>query len=215
MMGVDDEYIQASEESFSCSEPPQTPRKKNKVANKRRFSDEQIRSLECIFESESKLEPRKKIQVARDLGLQPRQVAIWFQNRRARGKSKWIEQEYRKLREEYDNLVSRFETLEKEKESLQVELQNLHDLMETSHDDEGKKSTNWRSEVKPSSSYKGLEVREGMHLQDQSDMSKKNGYSEETENQLLRMDELEKWCSGEPSGLLDQPCSSQWLDFWT
>lgn len=123
MMEVDDEYIQVSEESFiSCSEPPQNQRKKNKVVNKKRFSDEQIRSLECIFESESKLEPRKKIQVARDLGLQPRQVAIWFQNRRARGKSKWIEQEYRKLRDEYDNLVSSFESLKKEKESLQVEV---------------------------------------------------------------------------------------------
>lgn len=126
-MGGDDidENIQASEESFTCSEAPQNPRKKNKVENKRRFSDEQIRSLECIFESESKLDPRKKIQVARDLGLHPRQVAIWFQNRRARGKSKWIEQEYRKLRDEYDNLASRFESLKKEKESLQIEVNIL------------------------------------------------------------------------------------------
>ncbi|KAK4277617.1 hypothetical protein QN277_015589 [Acacia crassicarpa] len=223
MMEVDEEYIQGSEESFiSCSEPPpQNPRKKNKVVNKRRFSDEQIRSLECIFESESKLEPRKKIQVARDLGLQPRQVAIWFQNRRARGKSKWIEQEYRKLRDEYDNLVSKFESLKKEKESLQAEMQNLHDLMETSKNDEGKKNKDCRSsEVKPSSSYEGLdEVRdtEGMHLQDQSEMmsKNKNGYCEDTEYQLLRMDELEKWYSSvDPSGLLDQP-SSQWFDFWT
>lgn len=126
-----DEYIQASSkgknvESFSCSEPHQNPRKKkNKIENKRRFSDEQIRSLECIFESESKLEPRKKLQLARDLGLQPRQVAIWFQNRRARWKSKRIEQEYRKLKVEYDNLASRFESLNKEKESLQLEVKLL------------------------------------------------------------------------------------------
>jgi hypothetical protein len=106
--------------SMSCLE---TSRKKNKkVENKRRFSDEQIRSLECIFESESKLEPRKKIQLARDLGLQPRQVAIWFQNRRARWKSKRIEQEYRKLKDEYDNLSSKFQLLKEEKESLQSEV---------------------------------------------------------------------------------------------
>jgi len=119
-----DENIQASKgknvESFAFLEPPR--KKTKKIENKRRFSDEQIRSLECIFETESKLEPRKKMQLARDLGLQPRQVAIWFQNRRARWKSKRVEQEYRKLKDEYDNLASRFESLKKEKESLQVQV---------------------------------------------------------------------------------------------
>ena len=114
-----DENIQASEES----QGPQNPRKKkSKLENRRRFSDEQIKSLECIFESESKLEPRKKMQLAQDLELQPRQVAIWFQNRRARWKSKRMEQEYRKLKDEYDNLESRFESLKKEKDSLQLEV---------------------------------------------------------------------------------------------
>ncbi|XP_072070794.1 uncharacterized protein [Arachis hypogaea] len=85
MMDGDDEYIQASKgknvESFTCSEValPQNKnakKKKSKIENKRRFSDEQIRSLECIFESESKLEPKKKIQLARDLGLQPRSLFL-------------------------------------------------------------------------------------------------------------------------------------------
>nr|GFB55335.1 homeobox-leucine zipper protein ATHB-12-like [Tanacetum cinerariifolium] len=50
----------------------------NKKDNKiqRRFTNQQIKSLETIFQSESKLEPRKKLQLAKDLGLQPRQVAI-------------------------------------------------------------------------------------------------------------------------------------------
>ena len=91
---------------------------KNKNNNQRRFSDEQIKLLESIFESETKLEPRKKIQLARELGLQPRQVAIWFQNRRARWKSKQVEQDFRSLRAEYDSLVSQFESLKEEKESL-------------------------------------------------------------------------------------------------
>lgn len=79
---------------------------------------EQIRSLESIFESETRLEPRMKLRLARELGLQPRQVAIWFQNRRARWKSKQIEQEYRALRDKYDKLASQFESLKKEKQSL-------------------------------------------------------------------------------------------------
>ncbi|KAK6155516.1 hypothetical protein DH2020_009764 [Rehmannia glutinosa] len=57
---------------------PKSTKKKSKNNIARRFSDEQIKSLESIFKLEAKLEPRKKIQLARDLGLQPRQVAIWF-----------------------------------------------------------------------------------------------------------------------------------------
>lgn len=113
----------AKSDKFNCPQLSQTPRKKkNRLKNKRRFSDEQIRSLESIFESETKLEPRKKLQVARELGLQPRQVAIWFQNKRARWKSKQIEQEYRILKAKYDSLASQFESLKKEKQSLLVQV---------------------------------------------------------------------------------------------
>lgn len=98
---------------------PTTTRKKRKSRNnKRRFSDEQVKSLETIFESETKLDPRKKVQVARELGLQPRQVAIWFQNKRARWKTKQIEKNYRVLKSNYDNLKVRLEGIKKERESL-------------------------------------------------------------------------------------------------
>ncbi|XP_010506683.1 PREDICTED: homeobox-leucine zipper protein ATHB-7-like [Camelina sativa] len=106
--------------------------KKSNVHNKnnqRRFSDEQIKSLEMMFESETRLEPRKKVQLARELGLQPRQVAIWFQNKRARWKSKQLETEYNILRQNYDNLASQFESLKKEKQALVSELQRLNEEM--------------------------------------------------------------------------------------
>lgn len=107
----------------SAASPEAKRKKKSKMKNKRRFSDEQIRLLESIFESESaKLEPRKKMQVATELGLQPRQVAIWFQNKRARWKSKQIEHDYAQLRANYDSLASGFESLIKEKESLLLEV---------------------------------------------------------------------------------------------
>lgn len=95
-----------------------TLKKKISKNNKKRFSDEQIRSLESIFESESRLEPRKKLQLAKELGLQPRQVAIWFQNKRARWKSKQLERDYSILRANYNNLASRFDALKKEKQAL-------------------------------------------------------------------------------------------------
>ena len=115
------EATEADIESLSPEEELPTM-KKRKSKNKRRFTDEQVKSLETIFESETKLEPRKKVQVARELGLQPRQVAIWFQNKRARWKSKEIEKNYRVLKANYENLKTRLETIKKERESLQEQV---------------------------------------------------------------------------------------------
>ncbi|XP_039001149.1 homeobox-leucine zipper protein ATHB-12-like isoform X2 [Hibiscus syriacus] len=111
----------------SMTEVKTTKREKNKT--KRKFSDDQIRSLESIFESESRLDPRKKYQVAKDLGLQPRQVAIWFQNKRARRKSKDLERDYAILQDNYNNLASKFEVLKIEKQALLSQLQKLNDLL--------------------------------------------------------------------------------------
>ncbi|CAN1794125.1 Homeobox-leucine zipper protein ATHB-7 [Linum perenne] len=132
----------ASEEDYFSSSPPNSPdthqssssttnprNRKNKPSttsiNKRRFSDEQIKSLESIFESETRLEPRKKVQLAKELGLQPRQVAIWFQNKRARWKSKQLERDYDVLRANYNSLASRFESLKKEKHALASQVQMI------------------------------------------------------------------------------------------
>lgn len=105
------------------------PKKKKKINNNnnnnRRFSDEQINSLESLFKRENKLEPRKKLEMARELGLHPRQVAIWFQNRRARWKSKQVEQDYTTLKADYHSLNDRFESLKKEKHALLQQLRNL------------------------------------------------------------------------------------------
>ncbi|KAL2942138.1 Homeobox-leucine zipper protein ATHB-7 [Bienertia sinuspersici] len=65
--------------------------------NKRRFTDEQVKSL-----------------VARQLGLQPRQVAIWFQNKRACYKSKQLERDYSNLKsnDEKGNGIIKMEEVE-------------------------------------------------------------------------------------------------------
>ena len=69
------------------------------------YANDLVRTLEKNFEVANKLEPERKMQLARALGLQPRQVAIWFQNRRARYKSKLIEEEFSKLRAAHDAVV--------------------------------------------------------------------------------------------------------------
>jgi homeobox-leucine zipper protein len=121
------EYSPSATEPFSCMNGVTTSRKK-KNKNKRRFSDEQIKSLESMFESETRLEPRKKMQLAKELGLQPRQVAIWFQNKRARWKSKQLERDYSMLRANYNSLASRFETLKKEKQALAIQVLDIHHI---------------------------------------------------------------------------------------
>ncbi|KAF7150430.1 hypothetical protein RHSIM_Rhsim02G0242600 [Rhododendron simsii] len=59
---------------------------------------EQVRTLKKNFEQGNKLEPESKIHLARVLRLQPRQIAIWFQNRRARWKTKQLEKDYQVLK---------------------------------------------------------------------------------------------------------------------
>ncbi|XP_050203864.1 homeobox-leucine zipper protein ATHB-13 [Mercurialis annua] len=86
---------------------------------KRRLNMEQVKTLEKNFELGNKLEPERKMQLARALGLQPRQIAIWFQNRRARWKTKQLEKDY-------DLLKTQFEALKAHNDSLQSHNRSLH-----------------------------------------------------------------------------------------
>ncbi|KAL6988310.1 putative homeobox-leucine zipper protein ATHB-51 [Sarracenia purpurea var. burkii] len=94
----------------------------NQEKMKKRLTSEQLESLESSFQEEIKLEPDRKMKLARELGLQPRQVAIWFQNRRARWKAKQLEQLYNGLKQEFD-VVSR------EKQKLQDEVMTLKTMI--------------------------------------------------------------------------------------
>ena len=89
---------------------------------KRRLSTEQVRALERSFEVENMLEPERKARLACDLGLQPRQVAVWFQNRRARWKTKQLERDYNALRHSYDTLRQDHDALRRDKDALLAEV---------------------------------------------------------------------------------------------
>lgn len=78
--------------------------------------------MEKNFEEENKLEPERKTQLAKKLGLQPRQVAVWFQNRRARWKTKQLERDYDVLKSSYDTLLSSYDSIMKENEKLKSEV---------------------------------------------------------------------------------------------
>lgn len=96
---------------------------------KRRLTVEQVQFLEKSFEVENKLEPERKVQLAKDLGLQPRQVAIWFQNRRARWKTKQMEKDYDVLQASYNSLKADYESLRKETDTLKTEVQVLSEKL--------------------------------------------------------------------------------------
>ncbi|KAM0936825.1 putative transcription factor homeobox-WOX family [Dioscorea sansibarensis] len=89
---------------------------------KRRLSVEQVRTLEKNFEFGNKLEPERKMQLARALGLQPRQIAIWFQNRRARWKTKQLEKDYNNLKHRFEEAKSENLALQAENHKLQAEV---------------------------------------------------------------------------------------------
>ncbi|XVE77319.1 hypothetical protein DITRI_Ditri13aG0052800 [Diplodiscus trichospermus] len=229
-------------EPFSSMTQVTTTKKKNKNKNQnqRRFSDEQIKSLELMFESETRLEPRKKLQVARELGLQPRQVAIWFQNKRARWKSKQLEQDYSVLQANYNNLASKFESLKKEKQALVTQFQKLNDLLKKPKEEgqcclqqtemnsidrvsdmgEAIKSD---SEAQLSLSMEGSEQALGV-LSDDDSAIKKDYFGLEEEPNLISLVEAangsltssEDWRSFDSDGLFDQSSSGyQWWDFWS
>ncbi|KAI3727807.1 hypothetical protein L6452_16427 [Arctium lappa] len=102
--------------------------RRNKNEGRKRFTDKQISFLEYMFETQSRPELRMKHQVASKLGLHPRQVAIWFQNKRARSKSRQIEQEYNTLKHDYETLASKSESLKKENQALLNQLEMLRDV---------------------------------------------------------------------------------------
>ncbi|KAL3654187.1 hypothetical protein CASFOL_003868 [Castilleja foliolosa] len=96
---------------------------------KRRLRPDQVQFLEKSFEVENKLEPERKIQLAKELDLQPRQVAIWFQNRRARYKTKVLEKDYEKLKASFDKLKTEYEALCKQNEKMKNEVNLLTEKM--------------------------------------------------------------------------------------
>lgn len=97
---------------------------------KRRLTPEQVNLLEKSFEEENKLEPERKIELAKRLGLQPRQVAVWFQNRRARSKTKQLERDFDLLKAAYEGLLLNYQSLLKENDKLKSEVHSLTEKLQ-------------------------------------------------------------------------------------
>eukprot|EP00898_Chlorokybus_atmophyticus_P002795 jgi/Chlat1/3516/Chrsp23S03707 len=99
MMHRDHEQAGVSGRSEAIEEDEPGPPKK-----KLRLKREQVALLEESFKSQSTLTPESKAELSQELDLLPRQVEVWFQNRRARTKLKQTEQDCELLRHWCDTL---------------------------------------------------------------------------------------------------------------
>ncbi|KAA3465937.1 homeobox-leucine zipper protein HOX3-like [Gossypium australe] len=112
---AEDEWITASmedeEESCNNGVPPR---------KKLRLTKEQSRLLEESFRLNHTLNPKQKEALALQLKLRPRQVEVWFQNRRARSKLKQTEMECEYLKRWFGSLTEQNRRLQREVEELRA-----------------------------------------------------------------------------------------------
>ncbi|KAF3434190.1 hypothetical protein FNV43_RR25293 [Rhamnella rubrinervis] len=190
------------------------PRTSSVRKKKNRFTDQQIKSLEIVFESDSRPEPQTKEQIAAELGLQPRQVSIWFQNKRARSRSKQIEQDYCLLKSSYDTLASSFESLKTENRALLLQIKRLKSLL-------GKLQTENKVDQKPEtaeiiSESKNAPSRLLGSCNCKAQAHPSNHISRNVDNVEKEADiSSVNWCSLESSIFGAESSCSQWWEYWS
>ncbi|MQL88367.1 hypothetical protein Taro_020936 [Colocasia esculenta] len=87
---------------------------------KLRLTKAQSALLEDMFREHSTLNPKQKQALAKQLNLRPRQVEVWFQNRRARTKLKQTEMDCELLRRCCESLTDENRRLQKELQELKA-----------------------------------------------------------------------------------------------
>ncbi|KAL3813718.1 hypothetical protein ACJIZ3_014986 [Penstemon smallii] len=87
---------------------------------KLRLTKVQSALLEESFKIHSTLNPKQKQELARELKLRPRQVEVWFQNRRARTKLKQTEVDCEFLKKCCESLTDENRRLQKELQELKA-----------------------------------------------------------------------------------------------
>ncbi|KAL4273699.1 hypothetical protein GQ457_13G020720 [Hibiscus cannabinus] len=109
-LAVDQEVEELERVSSRVSEEDEDgcPRKKLRLTKHQYFI------LEDKFKEHTTLNPKQKQALAQQLNLRPRQVEVWFQNRRARTKLKQTEVDCELLKKCYEALTEENKRLQKE-----------------------------------------------------------------------------------------------------
>ncbi|OIW10211.1 hypothetical protein TanjilG_27962 [Lupinus angustifolius] len=110
----EEEWVVSNMEDEEEHSNGDTPRKKL------RLTKEQSRLLEESFTQNHTLNPKQKECLATQLKLRPRQVEVWFQNRRARSKLKQTEMECEYLKRWFGTLTEQNRRLHREVEELRA-----------------------------------------------------------------------------------------------
>ncbi|KAK9946331.1 hypothetical protein M0R45_011800 [Rubus argutus] len=112
LLGSGEEVERVSEELYE--DQAGSPRKKL------RLTKEQSATLEDSFKQHTTLNPKQKQDLAKKLSLRPRQVEVWFQNRRARTKLKQTEADCELLKKCCEALKEDNIRLHKELQELKI-----------------------------------------------------------------------------------------------
>lgn len=96
---------------------------------KKRLTDEQVKLLERSFTSNNRLQPERKLQLAFQLGIPPRQVAVWYQNKRARCRTQSLELDYSALQLRLEIALEEKQQLERDVERLKGELEKAQQML--------------------------------------------------------------------------------------
>ncbi|XP_050208447.1 homeobox-leucine zipper protein ATHB-52-like [Mercurialis annua] len=107
----------------------QTPSHHSSKPGKKRLAGDQLQILESNFNANQKLKAEHKLELASQLGVPPRQVAIWYQNKRARHKVETKEHEYKNIQHELGNVLAEKINLEKEVQMLKYELNKAREML--------------------------------------------------------------------------------------
>uniref|UniRef100_A0A0E0Q7D4 Homeobox domain-containing protein n=1 Tax=Oryza rufipogon TaxID=4529 RepID=A0A0E0Q7D4_ORYRU len=104
VIGVEDRTEEADDAAVDYHDD--SSEGQDEVSNKRmkRHTDDQIKHLESVFERCTYLGGNQRVELAKKLGMEERQVKFWFQNRRTRKKMHDERQEGMWLQEENDVL---------------------------------------------------------------------------------------------------------------
>ncbi|KAF9672763.1 hypothetical protein SADUNF_Sadunf11G0078100 [Salix dunnii] len=116
------------------SQNQQSPKHQNSSSSssssrKKRLTQDQVRLLERTFTANKKLEPELRAQLANQLGVPPRQIAIWYQNKRARWKTQNLELDYNTLHVKLEDVLADRRRLEREVAQLQEELRRAQQMV--------------------------------------------------------------------------------------
>ncbi|KAJ4726368.1 Homeobox-leucine zipper protein like [Melia azedarach] len=100
-----------------------------KFHSKKRLTQDQVRLLERSFTSNKKLDTELKQKLANQLSVPPRQVAIWYQNKRARWKTQSLELDYNTIQVKLENALAEKRRLEKDVKQLREELRQAQQVL--------------------------------------------------------------------------------------